>query len=137
MNKGLEALERVKKFSVLLDSEKDIVKDLVEIIPNTLNAIEKELKVLEEHEEILSDYNLTLANFREACLFYAWLKSEKLNFDNGAKKLKALEIIKEKNVNAYGIKHSKDVYDYNLTYASNGKEQLTQEEYDLLKEVLL
>ena len=47
MNKGLEALERVKKFSVLLDSEKDIVKDLVEVIPNTLRTIEKELKALE------------------------------------------------------------------------------------------
>ena len=47
MSKGLEALKRVKRFSVLLDSEKDIVKDLVEIIPNTLKTIEKELKALE------------------------------------------------------------------------------------------
>ena len=47
MSKGLEALERVKKFSVLLDSEKDIVKDLAEIIPNTLRIIEKELEALE------------------------------------------------------------------------------------------
>lgn len=47
MNKGLEALERVKKFSVLLDSEKDIVKDLAEIIPNTLRIIERELEALE------------------------------------------------------------------------------------------
>lgn len=57
MSKGLKALDRVKKFSVLLDSEKDIVKDLVEIIPNTLKTIEKELKALEIIKNKMNEQN--------------------------------------------------------------------------------
>ena len=91
MSKGLEALERVKKFSVLLDSEKDIVKDLVEIIPNTLKTIEKELQ--------------------------------------------ALEIIKNKGVDILALQHYQNASQYN--FSLRGKfSQLTEEEFNLLKDVL-
>lgn len=58
--------------------------------------------------------------------------------DNGTKKkLKALEIIKEKQVNVGDFIRCKSIEDYNDYCCYNEKEQLTQEEYDLLKEVLL
>lgn len=50
------------------------------------------------------------------------------------KELKALEIIKEKKVNIKLLLIDKDCELYNMNY---GYEDLTQEEYELLKEVLL
>ena len=49
--------------------------------------------------------------------------------------LKALEIIKEKEVNVFIFLHSGDLETYNDVVEDNRK--LTQEEYNLLKEVLL
>lgn len=52
------------------------------------------------------------------------------------KKLKALEIINNKEVAVFFLNKSKDVNDYNNTLKTYGTNQeLTQEEYDLLKEV--
>ena len=48
---------------------------------------------------------------------------------------KALEIIKNKEVNVFIFLHSGDLETYNDMVEDNRK--LTQEEYDLLKEVLL
>ena len=61
------------------------------------------------------------------------------------KALKALEIIKEKNVNIRALKSWNKTYKGKLTYQNyldiledcDLGEKLTQEEYDLLKEVLL
>ena len=50
------------------------------------------------------------------------------------KALKALEIIKEKEVNVFIFLHSGDLETYNDMVEDNRK--LTQEEYDLLKEAL-
>lgn len=110
MNKGLENLNDL------------IIENLIcsEKSQERVRIIEKELKEKEQYEEILNDYGLTLANFREACLFYAWLKSEKLNFDNGAKKLKALNILKKY---------------IDITFFFSNYE-ITEEDCDLLKEVL-
>lgn len=51
------------------------------------------------------------------------------------KSLKALEIIKEKQVNVFIFLHSGDLETYNDMVEVNRK--LTQKEYDLLKEGLL
>ena len=51
------------------------------------------------------------------------------------KEHKALEIIKEKEVNVFIFLHSGDLETYNDMVEDNRK--LTQEEYELLKEVLL
>ena len=51
------------------------------------------------------------------------------------KKLKALEIIKEKEVDVFIFLHNGDLETYNDMVEDNRK--LTQEEFDLLKEVLL
>ena len=47
---------------------------------------------------------------------------------------KVLKIIKKKNVMIYALKVSKTVDDYNDLVSTD--EQLTQEEFDLIKEVL-
>lgn len=52
------------------------------------------------------------------------------------KSLKALDIIKKKEVNVFVLLHSGNLKIYNDYCCYNEKEQLTQEEYDLLKEVL-
>lgn len=52
------------------------------------------------------------------------------------KSLKALEIMKEKGVNTYILLLSINVEDYNRLINFEWR-KLTQEEYDLLKEVLL
>ena len=57
------------------------------------------------------------------------------DYDTIEKSLKALEIIKEKKVNVFIFLHSGDLETYNDMVEDNRK--LTQEEYDLLKEVLL
>ena len=52
-------------------------------------------------------------------------------------KIKALEIIKEKNVDIRGIKETKDVHEYNVKFPTTLNEFLEEQEYRLLKEVLL
>lgn len=53
-------------------------------------------------------------------------------------KVKAFDIIKKKEVAVFFLNKSKDVNDYNHTLKTYGTNQeLSQDEYDLLKEVLL
>lgn len=90
------------------------------------------LKELEKHEEILNNYNLTLADFREACLLLAQWKSAGLNWADYEKQKKALEIYKNKIVDSFWLIESNNLEQYN-----NGENEfLTQEEYELLREVL-
>ena len=56
-------------------------------------------------------------------------------YDTIEKELKALEIIKEKRVDTLAFIHQVSLESYNIMHEDTGK--LTQEEYDLLKEVLL
>ena len=73
------------------------------------------------------------------CLSTDWSKKEinydynKEEYDAIEKELKALEIIKEKKVNVKWLLNSYSCDDYNNWYDIH----LTEEEYDLLKEVLL
>ena len=54
------------------------------------------------------------------------------------KELKALEIIKNKQVDAYAVVESKSLEEMNNRFWFPNEElKLTQEEYDLLKEVFL
>lgn len=53
------------------------------------------------------------------------------------KEHKAIEIIKEKKVNCYLIIGSENLEDYNGCVDDITEKRLAQEEYDLLKEVLL
>ena len=55
---------------------------------------------------------------------------------NAEKEHKALEIIKEKEVNMQVFNQCEDVETYNKVYIKQKDRQLTQEEFKLLKEVL-
>ena len=131
MSKGLEALERISNhIEVSFDYSSD----------DDLNIIEKELKEHEQHEEILNYYGLTLANFREACLLLALLKGEGRNIRDIDKQLKTFETIKhfiKSLALTFVFSNDKTIVivggdDFEYWYKCE-----TQEEYDLLKEVML
>ena len=60
---------------------------------------------------------------------------EKSEWEEIQKERKALDIIKKKTVSITWLRDSEDRADYN--YLSNKEDELTKEEYDLLKEMLL
>jgi hypothetical protein len=65
---------------------------------------------------------------------------ETLNLRRAAaetKKIKAFEIIKEKDVDAGWLKRAKDLHEYNSGMGINSHSALSQEEFELLKEELL
>ena len=69
---------------------------------------------------------------------YEILKNDFISMrDFKYEQLDALEIIKEKQVNVGDFIRCKSIEDYNDYCCYNEKEQLTREEYDLLKKVLL
>lgn len=106
MSKGLDALKRYRDIPTTMDYD----------------IIEQELKELDERREMMKRFN-------EACV--------PTILDNETeKKLKALEIIKEKRVDVAELVVSCDLKAYNYLFRLVEKWQLTQEEYDLLKEVL-
>ena len=117
MSKGLQAFNKIKNDSYKTYEEERVCYEIVE----------KALEDYEQHEEILNDYGLTLVNFREACLLLAMLKGDGRNIHNINKQLKALEIIKDNEIDIRLFKKTKSYKDYY---------PLTKEEYDLLKEVL-
>ena len=126
MSKELKSLERIENYQVVVDIEKDKTSTIKELLPNSCKTLETALKRLETLEE------------------------EKQSFDRQLeKKLKALEIIKEKGcsyIEKALIVSCKNYKEYCFEMNS-GRVYLseyerwatikTQEEYDLLKEVLL
>ena len=64
------------------------------------------------------------------------IKQALLKAQEQEKKVKALEIIKEKNVDVLLIKKYDFVEDYNSAVWISGRPKLVKEEFDLLKEVL-
>ena len=136
MSKGLEAWERIKK---------GIDNNVWECVYwDDIELIEKELK---EYEYLDSFFQKIKDKYGIDDLDY--LEHICRNHERLVKKDKALEIIKNKNVFVWGfihrkeeIKHFEQTYDYYKThygYFHSGYkfELLTEEEYDLLKEVLL
>lgn len=122
MSKELEAWEKIKNITSSYEQgfHSQLKDDYV---------YEKEVAII---ETALKDYERRLA-----------LAKEYKDINNVGKRLKAFEIIKEKDVDVVFVKRYKTVEEYNnaMDYISkNGgdfEEHLTQEEFDLLKEVLL
>ena len=83
-----------------------------------------------------SDYNIIETALKD----YENLKLKHRSMQDAVlddfKKLKALEIIKEKRVNVQELYYSDNVEEYN-EHISHSEKPLTQAEFDLLKEVLL
>lgn len=105
MSKELEALESIKRTIQQLD----------------YGFISK---------EDYDDFALIETSLKELEL----LKSNQI-FIERAKKLRALETIKNKNVCVHDLKKSETLEEYNG--CREWEEELTQEEFNLLKEVLL
>lgn len=125
--KSLEALERLKMFPIYQETKRmpQQFRDK-ESVNNDLSIIEKELKRLAKidclFEEIGIDEN-------DLCVWFELQKQD-------GKELKALEITKEKLVNLFHLAYTDTKEAYNDLVSEHYRE-LTQEEYDLLKEVLL
>ena len=115
MSKGLEALKTVGNIKVDNDIETFIIKDISEY-----KTIEKELKEKEELQKLL-DHERDLNNHLIT------------------HEVKALDIIKEKRVNVKAFlmccNEKTGLLIYNSQVLEN--QELTEEEFNLLKEVLL
>ena len=137
MSKELEVFRTIIKgfteaFNMAIHHTKDTI-----VKWEGVEEIENALKDYEVHEQILNDYGLNLCNFREACLLLAMLKGSGRNIHDIDKKLEALEIIKKKIVLIDVFIESESANDYNEFVSKSKERHLTQEEYELLKEVLL
>ena len=117
MSKGLEAYEIVKEecgYAFGQTANGDRVR-------KNLPIIEKELKEGEKDHEL-----------KETQGHYYDIQFKK------SKKEKAFDIISKKGIIVNGLIKSKDLEEYNILCLNHGMtELLTQEEYDLLKEVLI
>ena len=164
MSEELTELEKLEeKLNILVESSCfHFAEDLAKPIIDTVKGLEEENKLLREDNENLDEnyYDTWYAcerlkeNNNYALMFiddiyclvdtkdnkFEVIDNYKINnygiIDNDAQlKLKALEIIKKKRVNIQALFYSSSCEDYNKHY--NHYEDLTQEEYELLKEVLL
>lgn len=141
MTKELEALERINQKFVQKEwnnKPRETEKDF--------DTIETALKELIEYKKVFEKLNLDISDSVD---LENWIKLAQFHYENKNKKLKALEIIKEKEVNVHNfkeiiIKHKWNYEQYvdeendpNTSGHQFAYKLLTQEEYDLLKEVLL
>ena len=101
-----------------------------EAYPTEINVIETALKENEELKQELVEWKARFSNDYIGKMVEAKVGAE-------YKQLKAFEIIKEKRVDVRLLLKSNDLQHYNNVAEFMGYEKLTQEEYDLLKEVLL
>lgn len=124
MNKELDRLEHLRIGIQYINQDKSPA--FISQYEEDIDIIEKALK---RQEELDSLYTLTNHNGK----FYVII--DKAEFNQMSKQLKALEIIKEKNVNVPKLRNSSNLEEYNRCFRD--KCLLTQEEYELLKEVLL
>ena len=129
MNKGLEALEVIEKecsFAFGQTANGDRVRE-------NLSIIKEEFKEYEELQQVLDDFGIyNTMNLIGTLKTLDYLEKRHVLT---AKKTRALEIIKEKDVSPIDIRCCETVEQYNVK--ENGFIRLTKEEFDLLKEVLL
>ena len=107
--------------------------EALEKIQYMLKGYETAIEPLQIIESTLKDYEILCEQLEKANNVYRDLMVE------NERNIKALEIIKEKDVSMYWLRHSKNVDEYNNFILTDKRQyqKLTQEEYDLLKEVLL
>lgn len=136
MSKELEALEKIVDTYYIDNMDKEI-----SIIEAALNDYElmKQPKIIVADKKISDDDLEKLKNQRMFLCSSGESKVELLFDEETQKKLKALEIIKKKQVNVRYLFQCKSLRDYNFIYKGTNQSELclTKEEYDILKEVLL
>lgn len=132
----LEVSKQLKEF-VLEFINNDLDRMFVQ---GSFDIIEEALKRLEEHDRTFKKYDID-DKWLEPAL-YVIKNHFPMNTETQLKKLKALEIIKEKSVVPAYILNTKNVEEYNqwlkqITFRKDWlKRRLNQEEYNSLKEVL-
>ena len=110
---------------------------IVDLTPHLKNANTEEIKIVET--ALRNQFNLELENRTlqmNLDLGAVLAKGLQERLDENKKKLKALEIIKNKRVDTQLLKDSKNLNDYNWCVHTKDR-ALTKEEYELLKEVLI
>jgi hypothetical protein len=141
MTKELEALkelERGIKDRVILAEDRQlklcaVIKQALLKAQETekeIEIIEKELKAYYELKEIIAEYDIKPHEIRGALLSFAMFRGEPYY-----KIKKALEIIKEKQVDVFSFKVL-TFKTFNQLQRSCELPELTPDEYNLLKEVL-
>ena len=120
MSKGLDALKRYRDIPTTMDYD----------------IIEQELEAYQEIQTYMQQYEISEIEELRRTLHNDWVIRQKFKTDT-ANVAKALEIIKEKRVDVAELVVSCDLKAYNYLFRLVEKWQLTQEEYDLLKEVLV
>lgn len=122
MNKGLEALNKINSGAVAVLTPYDGWQDenIRVYYAEEFNIIENELKEKEKQDHYVEMLEDRLNNVETTCGRYK----------------QALEIIKNKKVDIPLFIRCRKLEDYNGICIINGSSELTQEEGDLLKEVL-
>ena len=141
MSKELEALERLfcagrLDLDYVLNGKQNQDYKIIETALKDYELM-KQPKIIFTDKKISDD---DLEKFKNLGVIVGNLEQSKIEplFDNETqKKLKALEIIKEKKIDLDLLKISDDLDDYNFMCDMCYKNILTKEEYDLLKKVLL
>ena len=136
MSKELEALEQLKYYNTISNDDFDMTNEL-SIIETALKNYQELLErpcvlVGRKHGHTKALIDVISKNYKEIKIIS--LEDEK--------KLKALEIIKEKRVNVFWLMECISCYTnalekYNEEVLCKDIDCLTQEEFDLIKEVLL
>ena len=140
----LEALNEIKNIKTLSVPERKVVtfqekyKEELDIIETALKEYEKLKKEVNEISDFgLKAYRVELEKQINSNKKYR-TTNKRLRVKN-QKLYEILRIIKEKHVDCFKLiaifRTSNNIEHYNQNYGSNW--QLTQEEYDLLKEVLI
>lgn len=132
MSKELEALNKIA-YNYGYDEN-------IKIIATALKDYElmKQAKIIVADKKISDDDLEKLKNQRKFLCGSGESKVELLFDEETQKKLKALEIIKEKRVDVRYLFQCKSLRDYNFIYKGTNQSNLclTKEEYKLLKDVL-
>ena len=135
MSKGLEALHHPRielaKIDISAEGKHDIAY-MPFYKTKQYAAIEEELKDYEWVKEHANKYEADTLDEIMRLIHNGWVYERKEN-----KQGQALEIIKEKGIILQFIKETYTVEQYNAGVSGTLVKPLTQEEYELLKEVLL
>lgn len=134
MSKELEVWKRVRESAENADGDASVYEI------GDCDIIEKKLKEYQEIKEIAKRYNWDditseIFNIKTDKKYRDLFNSAIVNIQEDYHKARAFEIIKVKKVQVATLLLSNTCVGYNFARGSLG-EDLTQEEYDLLKEVL-
>lgn len=140
MSKGLEELKRLAYENACCRCQYYIDNQCTNKGECVWKTIEKELKDYQEIKEIAKHYNWDsitseIFNVKTDRKYRDLFDSAIVSIQKDYRKARAFDIIKNKRVNIEYLRSCKSLEDYNNILIERW--QLTQEEYDLLKEELL